>query len=250
MTVGRLRATWGVGLAGGVLAMVVLAAPAAAATPPPTDPGTTVAGPSLEVVDQAFPDDAVASATTFKVQGTGWPADILGQLEVCGAEARSGTSDCALDTAQVVASNSRGTFEGRLQLVIPPSPCPCVVRAVSESTSDAATAPLDIPDAPTAHPGDGEVSAPALRRLDADHVALEGSDDVRTWLGGKPHRTFVFELVNSGSVAVENATVTMTAGPADNPTGFVTPVKVDRMDVGERRSFTVPIEFPNLSSGD
>ncbi|MFM2077707.1 MAG: hypothetical protein RJA49_1597, partial [Actinomycetota bacterium] len=247
---GRPRAAWGLAVVGGVLAMAALAAPAAAATPPTTDPATTPSGPSLEVVDQAFPDDAVASATTFKVQGAGWPADVLIQLEVCGAEARSGTSDCALDTAQVVASNSHGTFEGRLQLVIPPSPCPCVVRAVSESTSDAATAPLDIPQAPTAHPGDGDVSAPALRRLDAEHVELEGSDDVRTWLGGKPQRTFVFELVNTGSVAVENATVTMTAGPADDPTGFVTPVRVDRMDVGERRSFSVPIEFPNLSYGD
>jgi hypothetical protein len=217
-------------------------APAASAAPPTT--------PTLTILNGAFPDDAIAQGATFKLEGKGWPADTLIEIEVCGNEARSGTSDCSVDTAQVIASNANGTFQARLAVVIPPTPCPCVVRAVSQTSSDTATAAVDIPNAPSSHPGDGDVVAPALRRLEVENVALRGSDSWSTWLGGPARRTFEFEVVNTGSVAVTDATVSMTAGPADNPTGFVKPLKIDRVEVGERRAFTVPVEFDALSFGE
>ena len=216
---------------------------------PHASAGTTPS-PTLTILNEPFPDDAIAQGSTFKVEGTGWPVDTLIQLEVCGNEARSGTSDCAADTGQVVASNAAGSFQGRLAVVIPPMPCPCVIRAVSQTTSDAVTTPVDIPNAPTSHPGDGDVVAPALRRLEVEKVHLRGEDSWNTWLGGPARRTFEFEVVNTGSVAVDEATVVLTAGPADDPTGFLKPVKIERLEVGERRKITVPVEFQALAFGD
>jgi hypothetical protein len=211
---------------------------------------TGATSPTLTVLNEALPDDAISLGETFKVEGTSWPVDTLIQLEVCGNEARSGTSDCAADTGQVVASNASGTFQGRLAVVIPPTPCPCVIRAVSQTTSDAVTTPVDIPNAPTSHAGDGDIVAPALRRLEVERVHLRGDDSWNTWLGGPARRTFEFEVVNTGTVAVENATVVLTAGPVDDPNGFLKPVKLERVEVGERRKITVPVEFEALAFGD
>lgn len=225
----------------GMLVLLSAASPAAAGTAP---------SPTLTILNEPFPDDAIAQGSTFKVEGTGWPTDTLVQLEVCGNEARSGTSDCAADTGQVVASNATGVFQGRLAVVIPPTPCPCVIRAVSQTTTDSVTTPVDIPNAPTSHPGDGDVVAPALRRLEVEKVRMRGEDSWNTWLGGPARRTFEFEVVNTGSVAVDEATVVLTAGPADDPTGFLKPVKIERLEVGERRKITVPVEFQALAFGD
>ena len=37
-------------------------------------------------------------------------------------------------------------------------------------------------------------------------------------------------------MAVNDATVIITAGPVDEPNGFVPPVRLDRLEVGERRA--------------
>ena len=235
-----------------VLAALIVAGRTAAA-PPSTDP-IDAAGdtdqPVIEVVDSSVIGDALVPGQTFKVEGSGWPANVLVQLEVCGSEARSGSSDCAVDTAQVVASDDEGTLRGRVPVVVPPSPCPCVIRALSQTGTATATTPVEIPGAPSSHPGDGDVVAPALRRLEVEKVELLGDDTWRTWLGAGPQRTFQFEVVNTGSVAVNDATVILTAGPVDDPDGFVPPVRLDRIEVGERRSVSVPIQFPALTWGE
>jgi hypothetical protein len=224
----------------------LFAAGAAGAAPPPDDPNT----PVIEVVDSAVIGDAVLPGQTFKVEGRGWPTNTLVQLEVCGAEARSGSSDCAVSSAQVVATGDDGTLRGRVPIVIPPSPCPCVIRALSQTGTATATTPVEVPGALSSHPGDGSVVAPALRRLEVENVSLNGSNTLRTWLGAGPQRTFEFEVVNTGSVPVNDATVIITAGPVDAPNGFVPPVRLDRMEVGERRAVSVPIQFPALSWGE
>lgn len=229
------------------LSVITVAGPATvtagASTPPPVTP-------TIEVVNEPFPDDVVVQGATFKIEGAGWPVGELVQVEVCGSEARSGSSDCAVDAAQVVGVGDDGTFLARLAVVVPPSPCPCVIRAFSQASTDVATTPVDVPGAPNEHPGDGSVTAPALRRLEVEQVRLTGSDTFATWWGAPAKRTLEFELVNTGTVAVNDVSITLTAGPIDDPDGFIPPVRVERMEIGERRAFSVPIEFPALSFGD
>lgn len=237
-----LRRAWWTWLVAGSLVLAATPVARAAAASSPEEP-------SIEVVEAPTAVDAIAPGDTIAVTGGGFAPDTLIQVEICGAEARSGSSDCAVEQAQVVASNANGDYEGRLNLVIPPSPCPCVVRAVSQTGTQTATTPIEVPGAPTALPGDGDVTAPALRRLVAEQVELTGRDTWATWFGAAPQRTFEFELLNTGSVAVNDVTISIVAGPESDPTGFVNPVKVDRMEVGERRRFAVPIQFPALSWG-
>ena len=206
--------------------------------------------PTITVINEPFPDDAVAQGATFKVRGEGWAPGSLVQVEVCGAEARSGSSDCAVATAQILVADDAGIIQGRLSVVVPPSPCPCVIRAFTQDSDAIATTEVDIPGAPSDHPGDGTVTAPALRRVVVQKVVLRGSDTFATWWGAPARRTLEFEVVNTGSVAIDDASITLRAGPSDNPTGFVPPVKIDRIEVGESQQFSVPIEFPALSFGE
>jgi hypothetical protein len=237
-----------VAIAGAVLATAAAAGSAFAATST-TDPAPAT-GPAITIVDTKFPDDAIARGSTFKVRGTGWAPNSLIELEVCGNHADSGSADCSVGTSVVVASNDSGSFDGRLALVLPPAPCPCVVRAVSQNANVSAIADVTIPGARTAHAGDGTVVAPALRRLDVEHVSLVGSDSFITWLGGRATRRLEFEIVNSGTVPVTGASIDFVAGPKDNPTRFVPPLKLERFAVGERRKLVVPIRFDALAFGD
>jgi hypothetical protein len=239
-----------VAVAGVALATAAVAGSALAAAAPIDRTPAAVPGPTITVVDKKFPDDAVARGSTFKVQGAGWAPNSLVELEVCGNHADSGSVDCSVGTAVVVASNDAGNFAGRVSLVLPPAPCPCVVRAVSQSSTASATADVTIPGALTARAGDGTVTAPALRRLDVEHLKLVGSDTIGTWLGQRATRRLEFEIVNSGTVPVTGASVDFVAGPKGNPTGFLPPVKLGRLEVGERRKLVVPIRFDALAFGD
>jgi hypothetical protein len=249
VTLARASTSLKVAIAGSLLAMVAVAGSALAATST-TDPAPTADEPTIVVVAQAFPGDSITPGSTFKVQGSGWVPNSLIELEVCGSRAESGSSDCSVGASVVVAANDRGAFSGRLSVVLPPAPCPCVVRAVSQDSAVVATAGVTIPGARTAHAGDGPVVAGALRRLDVEHVTLIGSDSLTTWLGGRATRRLEFDLVNSGTVAVSGASVDFVAGPKGNPTGFVPPLKLDRFEVGERRKIVVPIRFEALAFGD
>jgi hypothetical protein len=236
-------------LAGAIAATIVACAPVAtvaaqAPEPPPEQQ------PEVEVTDDPFPDDILHEGTTFKIEGQHWPPNTLVQLEVCGSQARSGSADCATSNAQIVAADATGWFRARLAVVLPPSPCPCIIRAMSQTSALLATVPIEIPNAPTAHPGDGTVNAPALRRIEVSMSRLRGSDTWQTWLGGRPKRSLEFEVVNTGSVAVSDATVALSIGPSDSPTGFVKPVKIETLAVGESRTYTVAIEFDSLAYGE
>ncbi len=224
---------------------IVASAPVASGTAQSAAPPAEIA-----VTNDPFPDDVIVAGATFKVEGNDWPADTLIQLEVCGSQARSGSSDCAIGNAQIIASDTNGWFQARLAVVFPPSPCPCVIRAMSQTSAVVATTPVEIPNAPIEHPGDGAVTAPALRRLEVVHARLRGSDSWRTWLGGRPERTLEFQVMNTGSVAVSGATVALTVGPADNPTGFIKPVKIDKLEVGESAAYRMTIHFDSLALGD
>jgi hypothetical protein len=249
VTLGRASTPVRVAIASAVLATAAIAGSALAATST-TDPPPSAAGPTISVAHEQFPDDAIARGSTFKVKGTGWAPNSLIELEVCGNHGDSGSSDCSVGTSVVVASNDSGNFDGRLSMVLPPAPCPCVVRAISQNANVSATTDVTIPGAPTAHAGDGAVVAPVLRRLDVEHVSLVGSDSLTTWLGGRATRLLEFEIVNSGTVPVTGASVDFVAGPKGNPTGFVPPMKLDRVAVGERRKLVVPIRFDALAFGD
>jgi hypothetical protein len=124
-----------------------------------------------------------------------------------------------------------------------------VVRAVNATSSKEAKVPVVVPGAPVATPDTTTTDDASRHRLEVSDVALEGSDDWKAWLGGRPHRTFRFTLTNTGQFIVKQATVNIAIGDPNDPQGFVEPVVVEPIDVGESRTFAVPVQFDAVSFG-
>ena len=229
-------------LAGSVLAM----AGATTATASESLPTT----PSIQVVEDSAADHAVTSPSpTFELKGAKWPANTLIQLDVCGDEARSGSSECSTETSQIVASDAFGSFRARMSVIVPPSGCPCVVRAVSEAKGVVVIAPVEIPGAPTALVAGGDVAGPTVRRLEVQSVALLGSDSWGAWIGGHPRRGLEFTVVNTGDVALVDCTVSVAVGPSGDATRSVPAVSLGRLDVNVKKTYRVPVEFDAISFG-
>src|SRR5262249_32062386 len=137
----------------------------------------------------------------------------------------------------------------RLSMVVPPTACPCVVRGVSQATGIIAVGPVTIPGAPTVTPGVDQTVKSARRAVQIRSATLTGSDGVLAWVGGHPHRTLEQTLVNSGDVPLVNSTISLSVGSADDPTGFVAPFNIGRLDVEEKKTFSIPVEFGAISFG-
>lgn len=72
-----------------------------------------------------------AKGTGITVTGTGWPAKTLVMLLVCGQNMIGGTNSCANADGAAVSVAADGSFTGRLPVVAPPKPCPCIVSVTS-----------------------------------------------------------------------------------------------------------------------
>jgi hypothetical protein len=192
----------------------------------------------------------VSTGDSVSITGQNWSGNDLVNLEVCGNDARNGSSDCAVAEAQIVGTTPAGSFTGFLLVSEPPSLCPCVVRASSQSTTGVATTPLAIRDVGTALPGDAP-GLPIIRRQ-VEVVGAQIRDDggIGGWFGLSPNRTLVFTLRNTGDVAVRDAEIALAVGKGDDPSGFVSPPDLGTIDVGQQATYEVPIELGPLAFGE
>jgi hypothetical protein len=251
---GRTANVWTIGLIGliGVIGVIAAWGGAALAATGTTDPASPAAAPTIIVLG-APTGSSIAPGATFHVLGTGWDPNSLVELQVCGHRGDGGATNCSAATAVVATTAANGGFDARLSVVLPPTPCPCVVRASTQGGGPVvATAGVTIPGAPgTPTVPDGGNTPPRAGpgKLDVENVRLAGSDSMSTLLGGRATRTLEFDLVNSGSVAVTGASVVFTAGSAGHLVGAVPTLKLGPFAVGERRSFLVPIRFGALGFG-
>ncbi|MFI5545467.1 hypothetical protein ACIA6E_17020 [Streptomyces sp. NPDC051815] len=143
-----------------------------------------------------------APGAEVTVTGTGWKPRTLVMLLVCGQNMIGGTNDCANADGAAVSVADDGRFTGRLAVVAPPKPCPCVVNVTSVN-GDRATvaAPLRI----TGHPVAELPAASGTGRLAMlTGVRLEGEDGVLTWFGAPPARKFRVTVGNLGSAPVKD----------------------------------------------
>lgn len=221
-----------------VLVSLAMSLPVAAATDEPRQPTIEIA------------ENADSETLTYGIAGTGWIPGTLVQLELCGNNARGGSVDCALGTAQIVAADSQGQVRGRLSTSPPPSLCPCVVRAVSLDSYDTATTPVRVPGVAEL-PADAveEEQPPPVTELTVRTRLVEDGSPWGPWIGTAPKRKLVVMIANTGGVPVDDAVLSVTVGRSDPPTGFVEPVALGAFDVDEVREVEVPVELPAFTWG-
>ncbi|MGW0398945.1 neocarzinostatin apoprotein domain-containing protein [Streptomyces sp. NPDC003002] len=183
---GRLRALLAAGPAACALALFP-ASPAAA------DEGKPTVALSLQ---------EAAQGTDITVTGTGWRAETMVMLLVCGQNMIGGTNSCANADGVAVAAAADGHFAAQLAVVAPPKPCPCVVHVTSVNGDRSTVAvPLKITGHPVAElPAESGTARLAM----LTGVRLEGEDGVLTWFGAPPRRKFTATVGNLGSAPVKD----------------------------------------------
>jgi len=183
------------------------------------------------------------------IRGEGWSPNSIINISVCGNDAKNGTSDCDIVNGRVVGVSNRGTFGVSIVVGQPPAPCPCVVRAESQTSSELVTFNIDITGAPELPP-DQQFQVPVPdRQLTISNARITGSGPWYSYLGGPAKREVVFAVQNIGEVTVKNAAISLSMGKGPNPKGFVKAPDLGELKPGESRTYSVPIKLPVLALG-
>ncbi len=218
-------------------AIIVLTVAPAAVAQTDKAPSLTSTSRSVEFGDQ------------IAIRGEGWSPNSIINISVCGNDARNGTSDCDIVNGRVVGVSNRGTFGVSVVVGQPPAPCPCVVRAESQTSSELVTFNIDITGAPELSP-DQQFQVPVPdRQLAISNARIAGSGPWYSYLGGPANREVVFTVDNIGEVTVKNAAISLSMGKGPNPKGFVKAPDLGELKPGESRTYSVPIKLPVLALG-
>ncbi len=178
--------------------------------------------------------------------GSGWPPGTTVQVEICGGGALRGSADCDTLRAAVALVAADGTFRLALIAGVPPSACPCLLRAVAAQTGARAQTPLNVSGAAETAPP--EKPYPAVR-VDVVKAALSGRPRLAELFGAPAHRTLTVTLRNPGDRALGRAPLIVAWGPgstADLPVG--TPLTA-QLPAHAEQTYRIPVRLPAAAFG-
>jgi hypothetical protein len=187
-------------LLGAISARALLAALLLAIAVPlvlPSSPAHAASGPVVVPLPASAKPGEVTS-----VSGAGWPASALLTVLLCGQNAVAGTDDCVNDAGRAVTTDAAGRFTQRLNVELPPQPCPCVIHVSTVlGATETADAPFEVVGAPVKPiPPD----AAGNGQLHALSASLTGASGLLNWFGAPPSRTLRVIVTDLGAAPVVN----------------------------------------------
>lgn len=201
-------------------AVTTTSAGAAASTASGTDAAGTTAATTL-----ILEDDALRRGAQVVAHGTGWPADTLVQVELCGRRGTS-SSDCDVTTSRSIATFPDGRLEVDLLVTAPPVPCPCVLRAFVPGSDVGVRAPVTI-EGMAVERAD-ETPAVPVRRLDVTDVTVR-SVGVGLWSRAREVRVAVR---NTGDTPLDRVGLRVRWGAGEDTDRFVAMDPLPRLAAG------------------
>jgi hypothetical protein len=208
------------------------------------------AGPSeAQVVDPTVAIDRTGTAAgeEMLITGGGWPNGSTLIVELCGHGGLRGTPDCDVTNQRTAGVGPGGTFAVQITTALPPSPCPCVVKATDQVTQIAATAPIAVAGLPTVPITAADM--PAARTIEISSIALTDGGRWAELFGAGGRRVLEVTLVNTGAVAVDSPDVSVAWGKGSHPDGFVKPPETKRMEPGDTQTLTVALNRAPFTIG-
>lgn len=186
---------------------------------------------------------------TAQVRGAGWGGTELVYIELCGNAGRNGTRSCDQGHATLAGVGPEGTFAATLAVAKPPVPCPCVVKATSQTTQAFATAELAIQDVPVVPLENQSATSLLLRSVEITEAQLTGRGPWTSWLGAGAGRTLRFTVSNTGDVAVNDPPLSLTFGKGADPRGILPAPAIGALEPGDSVTIEVPVRFGAVSFG-
>lgn len=189
-----------------------------------------------------------AAGERMLITGSGWPGGATLIVELCGHGALRGSVDCDVPHQRSAGVGPSGTFSVELTTALPPSPCPCVVKATDQATQIAATAPIAVAGLPTVPitASDG----PLARAVEISAIQVSGGGTIAELFGAGGRRVLEITLVNTGPLPIDAPDVSVAWGTGANPGGFVEPPETERLEPGETQTLTVALHRRALTLGD
>jgi len=196
---------------------------------------------------------SVPSGTRVTVNANSLTPQTNFQLQVCGNAGFGTSADCSLASATTAATSEYGHFVVRFLVVTPPTPCPCVIKAVplvgqyGEFEQQVST-PITIIGARMVTPRAFPIAV-APSGLVVDRADLVGTTSWAEWFGGTPHRTLVLVVRDGGVDPIPSTPVVLRSGPSGSPDQVVASPVVPPLQPGQVESYQVAVTFPALAHG-
>jgi hypothetical protein len=201
---------------------------------------------SIDPVKSASAGDVVL------VRFTGWPQGSVA-MSVCGNDARRGTQDCAVMYSQALTITSDEPRVAGLTIVVPPEPCPCVIRATTPTNNLVATVPIDIRGAPIGQLIDA--TGPADPRQLVVHATVQQVDEqfprsAYGAFGGPTKQVLVLRLHNTGDAKIAGLRVVASVGRSSSSGDPIVARRVAPVAAGETRTIRTPftLDAPNYGT--
>jgi hypothetical protein len=184
--------------------------------------------------------ETAKTGETVTVDLAGWPAGNV-YIEVCGNEARRGSSDCDLTTAMTAFVRPDGSGRALFKLGTPPIGCPCVVRVSDLGQTVNVSTPITVSDVKVLSDEERPSSARLERKLEVVSATLVGSGPWTAYLGAAGRRTLELTLRNTGGAPLTNPGLSIAVGRWNDTNTIVPTPDLGTLKPGDVRTYEIPV---------
>ena len=172
-------------------------------------------------------------------------------VAICGNDAQRGAVDCDQISSVGVPASSAGPTQQRLRVTVPPSPCPCVIRASTTGETTVKTVAIDIVGAPTAPVQAAPIAGAPTVVVQAKVVSGKQSvfDRLRSTFAGPTRRTLVLRLQDTGAAPLTGLSVTAAVGRTTQGGEPLQPPNVDVVQPGDSQTYRLNVSLGAPSYG-
>jgi hypothetical protein len=204
-------------------------------------PAEATSNPSIELST-----NTLVPGQTVVISGTGWPVFSSVVATLCGADAVSGTADCAVTETATMVATHHGLLYSRFSVVAPPAPCPCVMLLTSDSSNFTKTIPVTVVGQPTAPVRPLRPTPVAKPRISGFKVT--GTMTAGSAFGAPAPRTITMQLENPSSTTVKPVLVGRW-GRSGHATTVIPMPHLGALQPAQRVTVRVPFDLTALSVG-
>jgi len=172
-------------------------------------------------------------------------------VAVCGNEARRGAVDCDLIGSIGITASEHQPENRDLIVSVPPTTCPCVLRAATPGEQTVRTVPFTVVGVDTGPVVGADRASGASLRVSAEIVGRSVSvlDALRSGLGGSTRRTLVLTLTNTGTAPIAGLTATAAVGRDTQGGAPLQLPAFEALNPGETRPYNIDVTLSPPSFG-
>jgi hypothetical protein len=206
--------------------------------------GSGASGPLITAPENAVPGERIT------VRVSGFDTEVV-TVSLCGNEARRGSADCNLPGSKAIGTaGNAAPVESDFIVVVPPTTCPCVLRATSRDGTQVAVTPIGILGHPLG-PLQGQPPVSDVVDLDIAAEPVDGTtlDRLRRALGGPATYELTVEVTNTSGVTLRNLVLSAAVSTdGEEPATIVVP-KPEAIGPGDTYEMVVEHSLAALDVG-